>query len=258
MTKGFVRTFGEGPEQVFALHCSLAHSGTWAGVAQKLAPHVTMQAMDLPGHRKSPAPERPEAMGDEATDWAKSILTQPTHLFGHSFGGYVALRLAVERPEMVLSLSLYEPVFFAAGEHWAPDLFATHIEEMRVLERHMREGNPEAAARGFVADWGAGLPWEAMPSDMRGAMIKGMPLVMGSTEALYEDKAGVLEKLSTLTIPVLLMDGAQSHAIVKPIQDCLADKISGARRVTLPKAGHMGAISHPKKVAEAFAQTMGL
>ena len=258
MTKGFVRTVGEGPEPVFALHCSLAHSGTWAGVAQKLAPHITMQAMDLPGHGESPAPKRPEAMADVATEWAKGILTQPTHLFGHSFGGYVALRFAVERPEMVKSLSLYEPVFFAAGEHWAPELFARHVEEMRALERHMHDGNPEAAARGFVADWGTGLPWEGMPEEMRSAMTGGMPLVMGATAALYEDSADVLGRLDRLAMPVLLADGAQSHSIVKPIQDSLADKISGARRVTLPKAGHMGVLSHPKVVAEAFGQTMGL
>jgi pimeloyl-ACP methyl ester carboxylesterase len=34
------------------------------------------------------------------------------HLVGHSYGGGVALRAAVERPERIASLTLYEPSAF--------------------------------------------------------------------------------------------------------------------------------------------------
>jgi lipase len=47
---------------------------------------------------------------------------QPVDVIGHSFGGTVALRLAVERPDLVRSLVLIEPVFVAALLADRPDL----------------------------------------------------------------------------------------------------------------------------------------
>src|SRR6266516_1098475 len=38
--------------------------------------------------------------------------TAPVHLIGHSYGGGVALRVAVERSNRIASLTLYEPTAF--------------------------------------------------------------------------------------------------------------------------------------------------
>src|SRR6266536_155294 len=38
--------------------------------------------------------------------------TAPVHLIGHSYGGGVALRVAVERSNRIASLTLYEPAAF--------------------------------------------------------------------------------------------------------------------------------------------------
>lgn len=252
MTTPFIRTLGEGPLPVFALHCSLAHSGSWAGVASALDGQITVRAMDLPGHGKSPAPERPEQAAADAVAWAAEALTAPAHLFGHSFGAYVALRLAVEHPEKVLSLSLYEPVFFAAARVWDPALYQSRFGEMHELDHLMAAQDLTGAAKRFVEDWGGGVPWDMLPDEMRQMMAAGMPLVVGANGALIEDNAGVLPRLPEISVPTLLMDGAQSHAIVRPIQESISDRVPGARRLTLEKAGHMGVITHPKQVAEAF------
>ena len=258
MTTPFVRTFGDGPVPVFALHCSLAHSGSWGGVAMACDPYVTMRAMDLPGHGKSPQPTRPEEAGELAVSWAAEAIETPMHLCGHSFGAYVALRLAVERPEKVLSLSLYEPVFFAAAREFDPEVYAARFSEMAELDGLMVAQDYEGAAKRFVQDWGGGLPWEMLPEEMRKMMAAGMPLVVGANEALIEDSADILSRVSEISVPTLLMDGAESHPIVKPIQDSLADKINGAKRQTLKGVGHMGVISHPKDVAAAYLAHIGM
>ena len=41
-----------GPRPVLALHCSLAHSGAWAGLAERLH-GVTVTALDQPGHGRA-------------------------------------------------------------------------------------------------------------------------------------------------------------------------------------------------------------
>lgn len=47
---------------------------------------------------------------------ARAALGAPVDVIGHSFGATVALRLALERPELVRSLVLVEPVLFAAAK----------------------------------------------------------------------------------------------------------------------------------------------
>ena len=254
MTTPFLRTFGAGPVPVFALHCSLAHSGAWAGVAQYLDPVVTLKAMDLPGHGQSPMPARPEATADEAVDWALQTLETPCHLFGHSFGAYIALRVALEAPERVLSLSLYEPVFFAAAKDANPSAFAQNLDEMKAMNDLAQGGDWLAAARAFTEIWGDGRPWEMLPDRMKTAMAAGMPMVLGANQALLEDTANVLPRLGRLTMPVLIADGALSHRVIKPVQDGLAARIPGARRETLEGAGHMGVIANPDRVAEVFGE----
>ena len=44
------------------------------------------------------------------TDIAKTFMDRPMDLVGHSYGGTIALRLALEVPELVRSLVLIEPV----------------------------------------------------------------------------------------------------------------------------------------------------
>ena len=45
--------FGSGPRPALLIHCSLAHGGSWAGVARRLSDRLRMVAFDLPGHGRS-------------------------------------------------------------------------------------------------------------------------------------------------------------------------------------------------------------
>ena len=48
------------------------------------------------------------------TEIGKALMGgEPMDVVGHSFGGSIALRLALEMPELVKSLTLIEPVCFA-------------------------------------------------------------------------------------------------------------------------------------------------
>ena len=55
-----------------------------------------------------------------STQIVGNFITDPIDVIGHSFGATVALRLAVEQPEKVRSLTLIEPVFFAVAGQDVP------------------------------------------------------------------------------------------------------------------------------------------
>ncbi|KPU84017.1 hypothetical protein JI58_06245 [Marinosulfonomonas sp. PRT-SC04] len=49
----YAQTWGTGAQAALLLHCSLASSDAWRGVAGHLADDLTMTGFDFPGHGKS-------------------------------------------------------------------------------------------------------------------------------------------------------------------------------------------------------------
>ncbi|NJM82478.1 MAG: alpha/beta fold hydrolase, partial [Tabrizicola sp.] len=115
------------PRPVLALHCSLAHSGAWSGLVERLR-GVTVTALDEPGHGKAADWDGQEEIHGLTTRIAVELAEMlgdggPIDLMGHSFGATVALRIALDRPDLVRSLVLVEPVIFAAAGRsaaWPP------------------------------------------------------------------------------------------------------------------------------------------
>ena len=101
---------------VIALHCSGSTAGQWRELGAALDARLRLVAPEHYGC-ESTGPwsgEHAFALADEA-ERTIQIIDQSlfnVHLVGHSYGGAVAMRVAVERPNRIASLSLYEPVAF--------------------------------------------------------------------------------------------------------------------------------------------------
>jgi 3-oxoadipate enol-lactonase len=78
----------------------------WRYVVDGFARRFRTIAFDLRGTGRSPAPEEPYGIGDLAGDAAGVLGGRPAHVVALSMGGYVALTLALARPELVRSLVL--------------------------------------------------------------------------------------------------------------------------------------------------------
>lgn len=254
------QVMGQGPRAALAIHCSLAHSGAWAGVARALGADLTLTAFDLPGHGGSGAWAHEGEIQATSTAMAADLLDGPADILGHSFGATVALRLAVEHPHLVRSLSLFEPVFFAVALTDRPDMHAPHAAEMADYQAGVAAGDMDRAARGFLRVWGDGEGWDAMPVATRARMAAQMPLIEAAAPALYGDAGGMLASgaLARIAAPALLMQGARSPAIIGAINDGLAARLPDCRRATIAGAGHMGPITRPQAVAAEIAAFLGL
>lgn len=251
---------GQGPRRALAIHCSLAHGGTWAGVARALGQDLTVTAFDLPGHGGSAAWEGEGEIQAVTTAMAADFLDAPTDIIGHSFGATVALRLAIEHPRLVRSLSLYEPVFFAVALADRPGMRAGHDAEMTEYRAGIEAGDMGRAARGFLRVWGDGAGWDALPEATRARIAAQIPLIEAAAPALYGDAGAMLASgaLEHVGAPVLLMQGARSPAIIDAINAGLAARLPDCRRATIAGAGHMGPITRPAAVADEIAVFLGL
>lgn len=250
-----------GTRPVLALHCSLSHSGAWSGLVACLD-GVTVSAPDLPGHGKAPDWDGRSDLHGLATRDALDLAERlngagPIDVVGHSFGATVALRMALERPELIRSLTLIEPVLFAAARSAGWSGWGAFTAGGEVMRRFLRQGDRQAATRAFLADWGTGQPYDSLPEGLRRYMTDRIHLIPAQDAVLIGDAAGLLGafRMESTGVPVLLVEGADSPPVIPAIMGELARRLPQARRLIVPGAGHMVPITHPQPVAQAI---MGL
>lgn len=246
------RTIGTGGVRVLALHCGLGQGGMWKGVAAHL-PETTITAPDLPGHgRSAPFPSDID-VHDWATDAMAPHVTGQTHLVGHSFGATVALRLALNAPQRALSLTLIEPVFFAAAPD-SPTKTAHRSAEEAFFATFADDGDL-AAARAFNRLWGGGVPWDSFKPPVQAAMAAQMDFVVRTEPSLWQDRAALLtqDRLNRLTCPIRLIRGSDSVPIIAEIHKGLLRRMPHASETVIDGAGHMLVLTHPRDVAKVIA-----
>lgn len=250
-TETFWRVWGKGPTQALLLHCSLAHSGAWNGLAPLLG--ATCVAPDLPGHGRSGPLDSSGDFQAQSVAMAGDLLTEaPIDVIGHSFGATVALRLALEQPERVRRLVLIEPVFFAAAR--GTPAYDAHVAEFQPFVQALEAGEPMQAARLFTEMWGSEGDWDTMRDGQRASLTQQVGIIPAQDVAIFGDNAGQLRpgRLEALNIPVLLLEGARTMPIIRAIHPALAARLPDAQRQVIEGAGHMAPISHPVESAKAI------
>ncbi|GHD99941.1 hypothetical protein U879_10375 [Defluviimonas sp. 20V17] len=253
----WVRCLGQGPRQVLAVHCSLAHSGEWRGLAEHLGGAVTITAFDLPGHGRAPGHDPARDLGDQATEMGQAVLdgmAGPVDLIGHSFGAVIALRLAIENPGRIRSLTLIEPTLYAAAIHAGLPELPEFEARMRPLFEAFAAGDTVRAAQIFTGDWGTGAAWADLPEAQRAYIAERIGLVEVAEPVLRHDSGRVLDRLGQIRCPVLLLGGAATPSILGRVLALIEAGLTGTTTtlVTVPGAGHMLPVTHAAEVAAAI------
>ncbi len=246
----YTRPFpGNAERPALALHCMMGTGKIWAPAARSLEETIALTAFDLPGHGRSgawqPAGDAPD-LHTLVTRIAASYISRPVDLIGHSFGATVALRLAVGAPEAVRSLTLIEPVLFAA----APDPEAGQEGLTAAMGEQIAQGDLIGAARSFLRVWGGPPPFDELPPIMQQSFAAQVPLVIGTNEVLMDDRANILRAggLESIDAPVLLIAGEHSPKVAHDIIDALAARLPDVGRAVVPGAGHMAPVTHPEQI----------
>ena len=244
---------GDPDRPALALHCMMGTASYWGPIARHLDGAVDLRAPDFPAHGR--APDWTAEGLDYHTSVTRQVATlidRPLDLIGHSFGATIALRIAVGAPEAVRSLTLIEPVLFAA----APDdeqlaLFAR-------MDAAARAGQPQEALADFLGVWG--LPSEngvaALSDPAQDARrLRQLSIAMAVNDTLVHDSAKILRDggLEAIDAPVLIVMGGQSPKAIGKIADALAERMQDVGRAVVPDAGHMLPITHPAEVAGLIA-----
>ena len=249
---GITRTGAGSP--MFMLHCTLANRRALKGLQAHLE-GFAFTAVDLPGHGES----QYEAQADiqqQAIETAISLLetSGPAHLLGHSFGATIALNLALQRPDLVRSLSLFEPVYFSILAQADPQAYQAELTAALPFANAAKQGDWPQAARAFLQRWSL-ESFDALSPSAQKNIVKLIPLAYVVEPSIIAPASGakIYAALKDLDTPVLLLEGSESPPSIGAINNVIETEVPDVRRYTISGAGHMGLITHSQEAAQLIA-----
>lgn len=244
---------------VVALHCSGSDGRQWRKLGLALGPAFDIRAPDLYGCT-STGPWQGTGrftLAHEAEAIVSLIdgLAAPVHLVGHSYGGGVALRGAIERPRAIRSLVLYEPSAFHLLKQMGGRGFESY-SEIRTLADDVAEGvargaNAQAARR-FIDYWNGPGAWDALTPEIRSELLGWLPKAPLDFQALIEEQTRAAAYRS-LDCAFLVLRGEHAPKPSRLISEEIARIVPGGRVEIVAGAGHMGPLSHGEEVASLIA-----
>ena len=250
--------FGIGDDQALLLHCSLANSRAWLSFADAFKDRLSMIAFDLPGHGMSQDWDYSTDYQDSCLEISSTFINKPIHLVGHSFGATIALRVAQRYPNFVKSLTLIEPVFFAAAFFGNRALEAQFMSDHADYFRAGEEKNWQLAAELFLQKWGNNEDWNLFSETKKRQFAQRIPLTFEVSNAIYQDPHQMLKEhtFSSLTGKSSIIFGDKSHFVMPYIVEALSIRIPNTALQCVQNAGHMLPITHSKICAQIFEKTI--
>ena len=256
---GRMRAFvgGCGPPVVL-LHGLGGAARNWELVSAALTTAHRVVAPDLPGHGVSPPLARAaglDAFADTVADALAELDVAPALVVGHSFGGQLAVRLAVRHPGLVRGLLLVAPAGIATRTRAARALVA--------LSTTVRPGRAVAPLVGRLGERGwfrrAVLrPWfvaDHLGLDGRAARAF-LAELRSHTDVRTAGRAMTAGdprfELEWVCCPALVLWGARDPQL--PLDDCFeyARRLRARVRV-IADCGHLVMGERPDAVADAVA-----
>ena len=175
-------------EPLILLHGGISAGEMFAPILPELAAGRRVITVDLQGHGHTAdveRPLRPQSMADDVAALIEHLGLASADVMGYSLGGFVALRMAIQHPQLVRRLVLVAVAFRRDGSHpevvAAMDQMTPEIAEM-LKQSPLYEVYSRLAPR--VEDW---------------------PVLIAKTSAMLKEDYDWTSEIAQLSMPVMLV-----------------------------------------------------
>lgn len=243
-------------QTVLMIHSGGFTSRQWRKLGELLAGRFRVDAPDLLGYGASKWPDGEPFHFRQDLDFLESRISEPVHLVGHSYGGFLALQLALRRPELVRSIAVYEPVAFGVLDE------VEDADARAALALVRREWLPDASGvdepwlRAFVDWWNGASAWDHLNEETRNAFRGVGWKLFQEVLSLGADQTS-RTTYGSITAPTLLLGGMKSPLTERRVVERLGEALPRSTTRFFDGVGHMGPISHAAIVNEAIAAHVG-
>ena len=215
----------------------------WSALMERLAPTVTCVAYDNRGVGRASDVGESLSIEDLARDAAEVIEglgEGPVHVAGVSLGGFIAMRLAAMRPDLVRTLTLHAT---------AARLDRRTIEQGDFRRRLIELGGPDTAGliRSYLRAWAAGS--RGLLAELPGDVVShrqefSKRNYLGHLDAIRNHNMSASE-LATIKAPTLITAGAEDILCSLENARFLHRHIPNSRLIVLESAGHVYYFEEP-------------
>lgn len=239
-----------GQPSVIFIHGAGADHTAWVLQTRYFAYHGrNVLAIDLPGHGRSEGPAIDSVGG--LADWLMALLDaaglEKAALVGHSLGSLAALEAAARQP----------------GRVWALALLGSAIP-MAVSDGLLAAAKAnDPAAFDMITIWAHGAEAQIGRHTVPGLWMTGnglrllersRPGVLHTDLKACNDYQGGMQAAARVTCPTLLLLGDGDRMTPPQAARPLAQAITGAETVVLPRCGHMMSVEQPDAVLDRLRE----
>jgi pimeloyl-ACP methyl ester carboxylesterase len=231
-----------GAPLIALVHGSLDRSAGMLKLSRRLDDRFRVLRYDRRGYGRSRPHEGPFDVASQVDDLAALLDGRPAVVFGHSYGGNVALALADRHPDLVQAVGVFETPL-----SWLP-WWPTDSAGGRAARAG---GDPADAAERFMRRMFGDETWQRLPARTREARrAEGVTMVA----ELADLHLAAPWDPARITVPAVAMRGSEGHEHHRRSTEHLGAVLADCSVVTVEGARHFGPSTHADAVTAALTE----